>query len=484
MSTNPSILKNYIGGRWVAAHVSQTLEVRNPATTEVLAHVPLGLASDVDDAVRAARDAFPAWRATPPLERTRYFFRLKNLLEEHFEGLARTLTTENGKTLHEARGSVRRGIECIEVATGIPSLMMGRVLEDVARGIDCEAIRRPIGVFACIAPFNFPFMVPLWFLPFAVACGNTFVVKPSEQVPLSQQELFALINEAGFPPGVVNLVNGAKEAAQRILEHPDIKGVSFVGSSPVARHVYAECGKHGKRVQALGGAKNYIVIMPDAKLDESVANIVESVFGCAGERCLAGAVLVPVGEIYKPFREKFVQRAAALKIGNGIEPGVELGPVISERHRERVLRYIEKGIQEGAELILDGRDPPVREKGYFVGPTIFDKVNPKMAVAQEEIFGPVACILPVKTLDDALGLIHAHELGNATSIFTTSGEAARRFRHEAEPSMMGINIGVAAPMSFFCFGGAKGSFFGDLKAHGWESIDFFTDRKVVISRWF
>jgi len=484
MSASPSLVKNYIGGQWVAARTGQTLQVCNPATTEALARVPLSTAADIDDAVRAARDAFPAWRATPPLERARYFFRLKELLEEHFEDLARTLTAENGKTLPESRGSVHRAIECVEVATGIPSLMMGRVLEDVARGIDCEAIRQPIGVFACIAPFNFPFMVPLWFLPFAVACGNTFIVKPSEQVPLSQQELFALIHEVGFPPGVVNLVNGAKEAAERILEHPDIQGVSFVGSSAVARHVYAECGKHGKRVQALGGAKNLIIIMPDAQLERSVENIAESVFGCAGERCLAGAVLVPVGEIYESFREKFVRRAAAIKIGNGLEPGVEMGPVISGKHRDRVLAYIEKGIEEGAELILDGRNPPVREKGYFVGPTIFDKVTRNMVIAQEEIFGPVACILPVGTLDEALDLIHEHELGNAASIFTTSGHAARRFRYEAEPSMMGINIGVAAPMSFFSFGGAKGSFFGDLKAHGWESIDFFTDRKVVISRWF
>ena len=484
MTANPPVLKNYIGGKWVAARADKTLDVRNPATTEILAKVPLGKAADMDDAVRAAREAFPEWRKTPPLERARYFFRLKNLLEERFEDLARTLTIEHGKTLPESRGSVRRGIECVEVATGIPSLMMGKVLEDVARGIDCEAFRRPLGVFACIAPFNFPFMVPLWFLPFAVACGNTYVVKPSEQAPLSQMELFALLDEAGFPPGVVNLVNGAKDAAQRILEHPDIEGVSFVGSSPVAEHVYAECGKYGKRVQALGGAKNFIIIMPDANLERSVDNIAESVYGCAGERCLAGTVLVPVGDMYEPFRDEFVKKAAAIKMGNGLDSGVDMGPVISEAHQKRVLEYIETGIKEGAELLLDGRNPSVKEKGYFIGATVFDKVKRDMVIATEEIFGPVACLLPVKTLDDALDLIHNHDLANATSIYTSSGEAARRLRYEAEPSMMGVNIGVAAPMSFFSFGGAKGSFLGDLKAHGWESIDFFTDRKVVISRWF
>jgi len=479
------MVKNFINGEWVDSTSSTQMDVMNPATGQPIAKVPISTKDDLDKAVEAAKSAFPAWRKTPPVERARYFFKLKTLLEDHFDELAQILVEENGKTFNEARGSVRRGIECVEVATGIPSLMMGQTLEDVAAGIDTQAIRRPLGVFAAITPFNFPAMVPLWFLPFAVACGNTFVLKPSEQVPLSQVRLFELMEEVGFPKGVVNLVNGAKEVVNAICAHPDIQGVSFVGSSPVAQHVYTEASKNGKRVQALGGAKNFIVVMPDADMDQTIDNLTGSCFGCAGERCLAGSVILATPEIYNEFKQRIVESARNLRLGFGLDEGVTMGPVISASHKKRVLSYIEKGIEEGAELILDGRNVKVEgyPDGYFVGPTIFDKVTPDMTIAQEEIFGPVLSIIEVKDLNNAINIIEAHHLANTTSIFTRSGKAAREFQYRVEASMIGINIGVPAPMSFFSFGGAKGSFFGDLKAHGRDSIEFYTDKKVVISRW-
>jgi malonate-semialdehyde dehydrogenase (acetylating)/methylmalonate-semialdehyde dehydrogenase len=477
-------LKNFVGGEWIDADAPTVGEVRNPATGEVIAEVPLGGAADVDRAARAARGAYDSWRRVPPVERARYLFQLKFLLEEHAEELARICTTENGKTLPESRGSVRRGIECVEVAAGAPSLLMGMAIEDVATGIDCESIRQPLGVFACIAPFNFPAMVPLWFYPFAVACGNTFVCKPSEQVPLSQRFIFGLIEEAGFPPGVLNLVNGGKDCVNAILAHPDIVGVSFVGSSPVAKHVYETAAAAGKRVQALGGAKNFLVVMPDADLDRALNAITESAYGCAGERCLAGAVVLTVGDSHDRVRRGLEERARNLKMGDGSNDETEMGPVISAAHRERVVGYINRGIEEGAELVVDGRPADAEgDGGYFVGPTLFDNVRPEMVIAQEEIFGPVLCLTQVNDLEQALDTIHAHPLANATSIFTTSGKHAREFKYNVEASMTGVNIGVAAPMSFFGFGGAKGSFFGDLKAHGREAFDFFTDKKIVISRW-
>ena len=476
-------LRNYVGGAWVEAATPLVRDVKNPATGETLASVPLGGREDVDRAVRAAHDAYPAWREVPPVERARYLFRLKSLLEEHFEDLARTVTRENGKTLHEARGSVRRGIECVEVATGAPSLLMGQAIEDVATGIDCESIRQPLGVFAGIAPFNFPAMVPLWFYPFAVACGNTYVVKPSEQVPLSQKLLFELVDRADFPKGVLNLVNGAKEAVDAILEHPLVRGVSFVGSSPVARHVYTTGAAHGKRVQALGGAKNFLVVMPDADLDKALPAMTESAFGCAGERCLAGSVVLAVGDAHDRVRRGLEERIRAIRVGDGADPQTTMGPLISEAHRERVLGYISKGVEEGADLVVDGRATAQGRPGYFLGPTLFDGVTPEMVIAKEEIFGPVLCLSRASTLDDALEIIRRHPLANASSIFTTSGKHARDFKYRVEASMTAVNLGVAAPMSFFGFGGAKGSFFGDLKAHGREAFDFFTDKKIVISRW-
>ncbi len=476
-------LQDYVNGEWVGTSATELLDVTNPATGAVIGHVPLGGAAEVDRAVQAAHEAFPAWRALPPIERARRLFDLKYLMEKHAEELTAIVTREHGKTLSEARGSVRRGIECVEVACGAPSLLMGQSIEDIATGIDCESIRQPLGVFACIAPFNFPAMVPLWFFPFAVACGNTFVCKPSEQVPFSQKLIFELAHEAGFPPGVLNLVNGAKDTVNAIIEHPLVRGVSFVGSSPVAEHVYKTAAAHGKRVQALGGAKNFLVVMPDADMDAALDSITESAYGCAGERCLAASVVLAVGDSHAAVRAGLEKRVRDIRVGDGACEGVYMGPVISAGHRERVLGFIDKGIAEGAELLVDGRENPADPNGYFLGPTLFDGVKPDMVIANEEIFGPVLGISKAGTLEEAMKIISAHPLANATSIFTTSGRHARDFKYGVEASMTAVNLGVAAPMSFFGFGGAKGSFFGDLKAHGREAFDFFTDRKIVISRW-
>jgi malonate-semialdehyde dehydrogenase (acetylating)/methylmalonate-semialdehyde dehydrogenase len=481
---SPEILRNYADGRWVESRTHEFFDVHNPATGEVIAKTPLSTPDDLDAAVAAAKKAFPAWRDTPPVARARLLFRFRQLLDEHFEELARIVTTEHGKTIDESRGSVRRGIECVEVACGTPSLMMGYALENIASGIDCSVVRQPIGVCAAIAPFNFPAMVPLWFLPFAIGTGNTFVLKPSEQVPLSQRRIFELLEQSGVPPGVVNLVNGGREVVEAICDHPEIRAVSFVGSTPVARAVYRRATHAGKRVQALGGAKNFIVVMPDADLEHAMAAIVESFYGCAGERCLAGSVLVPVGEAHATARDRMVEAVEALKVGDGMEPGVSMGPVISGRHKERVLGYIDKGIQEGAKLLVDGRKSKVPERGFFLGPTLFDSVLPSMAIGREEIFGPVASITPVASLQEAIDVMHAHPNANATSIFTQSGKAAREFARLATASMVGVNIGVAAPMAYFPFGGSKDSFFGDLKVHGRDAYEFYTDKKVVISRWF
>jgi malonate-semialdehyde dehydrogenase (acetylating)/methylmalonate-semialdehyde dehydrogenase len=484
--TDAAVLDNFIGGRWVAADTKDFLDVRNPAVGEVIGRTPLSSAADVDAAVQAATRAFPAWRDTPVNTRAQVLYKFKALLEEHFDELARTVTTEHGKTLDEARGSVRRGIECVEVACGAPSLMQGMALEDIAVGIDCHVVRQPLGVCAAISPFNFPAMVPMWFLPFAIVTGNTFVLKPSEQVPLSQRKMAEWLAQCGLPAGVVNIVNGGADVVNAICDHPGIRAVSFVGSTAVAKHVYQRATHGGKRVQALGGAKNFVVVMPDADLDRSMSVISESFYGCAGERCLAGSMLVPVGDIHEEARERMVESARALKVGDGLQPGVTMGPVISAKHRDRVRDYIAKGVAEGAKLLLDGRQTRVddRPNGYFVGPTVFDSVSPGMAIGREEIFGPVASICPVRTLDEAVAVMQAHPNANATSIFTSSGKAAREFSKKASASMVGVNIGVAAPMAYFPFGGAKDSFFGDLKAHGRDAFEFYTDKKVTISRWF
>jgi len=479
-------LTNFVGGSWVPSRATEFLDVHNPATGEVIARTPLSTGEDLDAAVAAAEKAFPGWRDTPPTVRARAMFRFRELLNESFEELARTVTREHGKTLEESRGSVRRGIECVEAACAAPSLMMGYAQENIANGIDCQVLRQPLGVCAAIAPFNFPAMVPLWFLPFAVATGNTFLIKPSEQVPLTQRLIAGLLERCGLPPGVVNLVNGGREVVEGICDHPGIRAVSFVGSTPVAKAVYRRGTAAGKRVQALGGAKNFVVVMPDADFDRAMSVITESFYGCAGERCLAGSVLVPVGSAHAEARDRLAASARSLRVGDGMDPGVSMGPLISAKHRDRVLGYIEAGVAEGARLLVDGRKNPVAERpnGYFLGPTLFDGVSPGMAIGREEIFGPVASITPVKSLEEAIAVMQAHPNANATSIFTSSGKAAREYARLATASMVGVNIGVAAPMAQFPFGGARDSFFGDLKAHGRDAYEFYTDKKVVMTRWW
>jgi malonate-semialdehyde dehydrogenase (acetylating)/methylmalonate-semialdehyde dehydrogenase len=474
-------LKNYIGGRWVEADGVETLAVTNPASGEALAQVPLSSATQVDEAVRAAREAFPAWRATPPLERARACFELKYRLEEAKDELATLVTRDNGKAAKDAAGEIRRGIECVEVATGIPSLMQGSNLEDVSRGIDSDMIRQPIGVFAGITPFNFPFMVPMWFLPFAIACGNTFILKPSEQDPLAAERTFEIVDAIGLPAGVANLVQGGKDSVNAVLEHPGIDGVSFVGSTPVAHHIYETAAKHGKRVQALGGAKNHVIVMPDAELGSAVDGVLSSAFHAAGQRCLANSVCIAVGDAYDPLRNALAEKGAAMVVGDGSDPDTEVGPVISTASQERILDWIEKGIEDGGEVVLDGRGRGPGD-GNFIGPTIIAS-EAGTEIAREEIFGPVLTLLRADTLDHALEILNSSTKGNAASIFTTSGGAMRKFRYEAQAGMLGVNIGVAAPMSFFPFTGWKDSFFGDLHAHGSDAIDFYTEKKVVITRW-
>ena len=480
---NVDTLPNYIGGHWVPSRTTSHVDVHNPARGVVIARTPMSTAAEVDAAVAAASTALHDWSETPPVTRARVMFRFRQALEDHFEELARQVTTEHGKTLDEARGSVRRGIECVEVACGAPSMLMGHGLENVAPGLDCQVMRQPVGVCGVIAPFNFPAMVPLWFLPFAVVCGNAVIVKPSEQVPLSLQRIVQLLEGCELPPGVVNLVHGGREVAEAMCDHPGIRAISFVGSTPAARGVYQRATAAGKRVQALGGAKNFIVVMPDADLDRAIPTIAESFYGCAGERCLAGSVLLPVGTAHAPARDRLIEAARALKVGDGLEPGVDMGPVISAAHKARVLEYVDAGVAEGASLALDGRGRSLPGEGFFVGPTVFDGVSPEMRIGREEIFGPVATVCPVRDLDEAFRIMEAHPNANATSIFTQSGRAAREFAHRATASMVGVNIGVAAPMAYFPFGGARDSFFGDLKVHGRDAFAFFTDQKVTMTRW-
>jgi malonate-semialdehyde dehydrogenase (acetylating)/methylmalonate-semialdehyde dehydrogenase len=479
-------VRNYVGGEWTLSSSQEWVKVTNPATGDEIGSVPMGNASDVDAAVAAAKKAFSSWRDTPPAVRARYMFDLRNLMEKHYDELLSICTQEHGKTYEESKGDVRRGIDNVETAAGIPMMMLGDALEQIANGIDCVSYRQPMGVFGIIAPYNFPSMVPLWFLPYAIASGNTVVVKPSEQVPFSQYRLFELLHELKLPPGVVNMVNGGKDVVNGILENKDIAGVSFVGSSPVAQHVATRCGATGKRFQALGGAKNYTIVMDDCDWEKSIANIADSAFGCAGQRCLATAIAVGVGPAYKKLEAQIVERAKQFKVGEGHQPGVTMGPVISAKHKERVLGYIEQGIKEGAKLLLDGRDCKVEgfPKGHFIGPTIFGGVTPEMVIGREEIFGPVLSLSESPDLATAIKTAKAHPLANAASIYTSNGTSARTFTKEIDAAMVGVNIGVAAPMAYFTFGGSKGSFFGDLKAHGKESIAFYTQNKTAIQRWW
>ncbi len=483
-------LKNYINGEWVESKSDVIVDVVNPATMKFIAKVPRSNAEDVDMAVRAAVEAFPRWRRTTPLARSRYLFRLKELMEENFEEISRIGTMEHGKTIDESRGETRRGIENVEVATGIPSLMMGYNLEDIARGIDEYVVRQPIGVFACIAPFNFPWMVPLWFLPYAVATGNTYVLKPSSETPLSMNNLFELIDEVGFPPGVVNMVHGGREVVGAILRHRDVKGVSFVGSTPVGRDViYREAAAHGKRVQAQCGAKNFFVVMPDAAVDQTAASIMTSFYGNTGQRCLSGANLLVVGDddFYGSFMARVKEKAENIRIGYGLDESVQMGPLRSPDKKKKVLRYIEKGLEAGAKLALDGRNFKLAgdyPEDCFLGPSIFEGVSEEMVIARDEIFGPVMSVIRVGGLDEAIRMINECPFGNSAMIFTSDGAASRRFQYEVEVGNIGINIGIVAPMAFFPFSGMKDSFFGDLHGQGRDAVDFFTSKKVVIVRWF
>lgn len=480
-----NIIRNYINGEWRASRATQFLEVLNPATAEVLGKTPFSPPSEVDEAAQAAQAAFDGWRRTPATERVQYLFRLKMLLEEHFEELARLITQENGKTLAESRGEMRRAIENIEVACGIPTLMQGDVSEDIAPGIDEFMIRQPVGVCATICPFNFPAMIPFWFMPYALACGNTYIVKPSERTPLTMTRIMELIDSLGLPKGVVNVVHGSAETVNAILDHPLIRGITFVGSTPVARHVYARAAANGKRVQAQGGAKNPIIILPDADMETAIRIIADSAFGSAGQRCLAASLAITVGEARETFTEGIADAAAKRVVGYGLEDGVEMGPVITAASRARIESWIAKGAEEGATLLVDGRHPFIRgyEGGFFVRPTVLDNVPPQSQFARTEIFGPVLGVMHVATIEDAIALVNSGQYGNMACLFTSSGAAARKFRYEAQAGNIGINIGVAAPMAFFPFSGWKESFFGVLHGQGKHAVEFFTQTKVVIERW-
>ncbi len=437
------------------------------------------------EAVVVAARAFTAWKAVPPGERIQFLFRFKQLLEQEFDVIARLIATENGKTLGEAAGELRRGIENVEVACGIPTMMQGYNLEDIARGIDETMIRQPLGVVGVITPFNFPVMIPLWFLPYAIACGNTVVLKPSEKVPLAIGKVFELLERTGLPPGVVNLVHGGSSAAEALVGHPDVRAISFVGSSPVARRVYAQAAAHGKRVQCQGGAKNHVVVLPDADMGTTTKIVGDSAFGCAGQRCLAVSAVVAVGEAHTAFREAIVEAAGALKVGAGLDEGVDMGPVITKASLQRIEGAVMRGTLEGAQAVLDGRDLEVESypAGNFFGPTILDGVEPGSYLGTTEVFGPVLGLTPVADLDAALEVIARSPYGNAASIFTSSGVSARRFRSEVTTGNVGVNIGVAAPMAYFPFSGWKDSFFGSLHGQGRDAVEFYTDKKVVIERW-
>ncbi|NIS79642.1 MAG: CoA-acylating methylmalonate-semialdehyde dehydrogenase [Anaerolineales bacterium] len=478
-------MKNYYGGQWVASTSSEILPVHNPATNEIIGKVPLSPPDEVDKAVQEAQDAFISWEKTPATARIQPLFRLKDLLEEHFDDLARMISLENGKTLGESGGEMRRAIENVEVACGIPIMMQSQFSEDIAEGIDEFMIRQPVGVVTIIAPFNFPGMIPFWFLPYAVATGNTVVIKPSERCPMTMQKIAPLFEEAGFPPGVINLVNGGPETVNAILDHPEVKAVSFVGSTAVARHVYARAAANGKRVQAQGGAKNPLVIMPDADIEMTTQIVIDSVFGNAGQRCLAAATLIMVDEANDIFIPAFRDAAAERVVGCGLDEGVQMGPVITPQSKKRIVSLIEEGLQEGAEMILDGREASITgyEKGNFLLPTILGNVVPEGKVATTEIFGPVMATHEVQSLDEALKLVNGRAYGNMACIFTSSGGSARRFRNEAQAGNIGINIGVAAPMAFFPFSGWKDSFFGTLHGQSGHAVEFFTQTKVVVERW-
>jgi malonate-semialdehyde dehydrogenase (acetylating) / methylmalonate-semialdehyde dehydrogenase len=476
---------HFIDGQWVESNAREWSEIINPATGESLGKVPISDAAEVTKAIDAAAAAYPAWRRTPPEDRIQPLFKLKNLLEEHVDDISRLITQENGKTFTEAKAEMRRAIENVEVACGIPTMMQGYNLEDVARGIDEMMIRQPLGVTAAIVPFNFPGMIAFWFLPYAIATGNTFILKPSERVPLTMRYVYELLEKTGLPKGVVNLVNGGKVAVDTLIDDPRVRAISFVGSTPVARYIYARSGEKGKRAQCQGGAKNPVIVLPDADMQMATQIISDSAFGCAGQRCLAVSVAVTIGDAQKTFRDAIADSAANLRVGNGLDEGVQMGPVITRQSKERIESLIGMGEKQGAKVLVDGRNPkvPRHEKGNFVKPTILDSVPATSELSHTEIFGPVLSLVHANDMDEALAFLECNPYGNQASLFTSSGAAARRFRYEAPAGNIGINIGVAAPMAYFPFSGWKDSFFGIMHGQGRDSVEFYTEKKVVVERW-
>lgn len=477
-------LKNFIEGKWVDSAADRSEAVPNPATGATLAYVPLSTKEDVEKAAAAAKEAFRHWSQTAVPKRARILFKYQQLLVDHWDELARLVTRENGKSYGEAYGEVQRGIECVEFAAGAPTLMMGSVLPDIASGMESGMYRYPIGVIGGITPFNFPMMVPCWMFPLAIACGNTFILKPSERTPLLAGRLAELFTEAGLPDGVLNIVHGAQDVVNGLLEHPDVKGISFVGSQPVAEYIYTTAAANGKRVQALAGAKNHSIVMPDADLNMAAKEIINASFGSAGERCMACSVVVAVGEAADPLLNKLVAAARELRIGDGMDESVFLGPVIRQSHKERTLGYIQKGVEQGAELVLDGRKAEaVSGAGYFLGPTIFDRVTTDMVIWKDEIFAPVLQIVRVDTLEEAIELTNQSEFANGACLYTDSAKAIREFRETVDAGMLGINVGVPAPMAFFPFSGFKKSFYGDLHANGKDGVEFYTRKKMIVARY-
>lgn len=478
-------LLNYIDGKWQKSRTGEFLDVKNPATAERIVKVPLSTRDEVDEAAKAARAAWEGWRSTPATERIQYLFKLKDLLEKNFDEIASLTTQECGKTLGESQGEMRRGIENVEVACGIPIMMQGYLNEDIARGVDELMIRQPVGVVAAITPFNFPGMIPLWFMPYAIACGNCFILKPSEKTPATMSFVFNLIDQLGLPPGVVSLVNGAKEAVDGLLEHPMVRAISFVGSSPVAKYVYGKAAANGKRAQCQGGAKNPIIVLPDADMEMTTKIVADSAFGCAGQRCLAASIAITVDTARDTFTGQIAEVANTRKVGYGLDSGIEMGPVISPESKSRIENILAAGEREGVKVLVDGRSPKISgyEQGNFLRPTILQDVDPRSEIARTEIFGPVLSLMHVNTIDDAIALVNGGSYGNMACLFTSSGAAARKFRYEAQVGNVGINIGVAAPIAFFPFSGWKDSFFGDLHAQGGDAIDFYTEKKVVVERW-
>lgn len=479
------ILPLWINGQHSKSLSTRVAGITNPATGEVIRQVPLANSADVERAIASAKAAFPGWRDTTPLRRTRILSRFRELLETHRTELAQLASEEHGKTLEDAAGSIQRGIEVVEFAIGAPHLLKGEHAENVGRGVDCHSVLQPVGVCAGITPFNFPAMVPMWMFPIAIACGNTFVLKPSEKVPSCSLRMAELLKEAGLPDGVFNVVPGDKEAVDTLLTHPDVLAVSFVGSTPIAKYIYETAAHHGKRVQALGGAKNHAIVMPDAELDFTADAIMGAAYGSAGERCMAISTVVAVGDVADVIVAKLQERAEKLVVGPGNKTGVDMGPVISAQHRDKIVGYIDSGVEQGASLITDGRGikVPGHENGFFVGPTLFDNVTTDMTIYKEEIFGPVLIVLRVNSLDEGINLINSNPYANGTAIFTSSGATARRFENEIEVGMVGINVPVPVPMAFFSFGGWKASLFGDLHMHGMEGVYFYTRTKAITRRW-